>query len=79
MKSRMPNASGYQIECFDVVAAKVESIAKKPSDWEMSLFWDATGFKKYCWFNKKGELEGFDCNPQSFNTLLMIAKQVINY
>ena len=44
--------------------------------WEMSLFWDATGNQKYCWFSKEGFLEGFDCNPQSFDTEMMLAHKV---
>ena len=77
MKSNMPNGSGYQDDCFDALKLKLETHCKKESDWELSLFWDATGHAKYCWFDRKGVLEGFDCNPHSFNNLLMLAHKVI--
>ena len=76
MKSRLPNGSGYKVEFYEAVSDKLEDIAQKDSDWEMSLFWDATGNQKYCWFSKEGFLEGFDCNPQSFDTEMMLAHKV---
>lgn len=80
MNSRMPNGSGYKMELYETVSDKLANIVRKDSDWEMSCFWDATGNQKYCWYSKEGGgMEGFDCNPQSFNAELMLAHKVKPY
>ena len=77
IRAKMPDGSGYQSDCFTAVGQKIQAIARRLSDWEMHLSWDATGHAKYCYFSKQsGAVEGLVCDPQSFNTELMFAQKV---